>query len=281
MYEVKSLLSFGRLILKESDIESFIIDSELILAKLLNTSRLDLLMNGVLKVQCSIFDQYKKLIYRRKNNEPIAQIIGYREFWKEKFYVNKSTLIPRPETECLIEEVLKVYNNKKNVLFGDFGAGTGCIGLSLMQELENSKCFLVEKSKNAMRMIFKNANHLNLNSIAVFQNISWNNFKLNRKKKFDFIVSNPPYISRCEKSDLMRDVSYFEPSSALFANDSGLKAYHEIILISKKYLKKNGYLFFEISENFEKIKVPNFLKIHKITNDLHGLKRVMILKKIM
>ena len=278
--KIKDLLSLGRLSLKESGIESFIIDSELILANLLNKSRVDLLMNGELEVESSIFDKYKELICRRERNEPITQIIGYREFWKEKFYVNKSTLIPRPETECLIEEVLKIYKDKKNLLFGDFGAGTGCIGLSIMQELEDSKCFLIEKSKNAMKMIFKNANNLNLNSRAVFQNMSWNNFKLSHRKKFDFIVSNPPYISRCEKSNLMRDVVYFEPSSALFANDDGLKAYHEVISISKKYLKTNGYLFFEIDKNFKRIKVPYFLKIHKVVKDLHGLERVMILKKI-
>lgn len=280
MFKIREFLNFGISFLKYRKIESFVIDAELILANLLGKSRIDILMNQNLIFDQKLFSKYRELIFRRSDSEPISQIIGYREFWKDRFYVNKSTLIPRPETECLIEEVLKIYGNSKNLLFGDFGSGTGCIGLSLLKELKNSRCFLIEKSTNASKIIKKNAKSLNLSKKCILKNISWNDFQLNRRKKFDFIVSNPPYIPKDDKKILMRDVVHFEPKSALFANDFGLKSYHEIISLSKKYLKKDGFLFFEVDKNFNKIRIPFFLQLHSVTNDLLGIERVMVLRKV-
>lgn len=274
---ITDLFRCGWRILKENRIEGYGLDTRLILQFVLNVD-----VNHIISHSNEIVDEKNEkkffdLIKKRQKHKPIAQIIGYKEFWKHKFFVNKSTLIPRPETELLIEEILKIFPNQKEKLyFADFGAGTGCIGLSLLNEYFNSKCLFVEKSQNAMSFVKKNARALKLSNHCVFQNTSWNNLKI--QKKFDFIVSNPPYISKSRKNELMIDVVKFEPSGALFANDYGLKAYHEILKCSKDFLKPHGYLFFEIDSNYLRICVPQYYKLINIVNDLANLPRVMILQ---
>ncbi len=274
---VKDCLKIGCDFLRNFSIETFKIDCEVILSFVLNVDRSYLLCHDDKILSNKIVKKFFELIKKRSSNQPIAQIIGTKEFWKNSFYINRSTLIPRPETELLIESVLSFFSNKEEKLFfADFGAGTGCIGASILNEYKNSRCVFIERNKNAAKMIKKNNKNLGLSSRSVLINRSWNDFHM--KKKLDFIVSNPPYISIQEKNSIMKDVVGFEPLPALFAKNHGLKCYHDIMRIAKDSLKKGGYLFFEIDKNYQSIKIPYYFELKKIEKDLLGLNRVMVLK---
>ena len=259
--------------LKKHNIESYKIDSEILLSFVLRREKEYLISHDDEILNDSHMKSFYALLKKRSSNQPIAQIIGKKEFWGCDFFVNRSTLIPRPESETLIEETLKLFPNKdERLIFADFGAGTGCLGISLLNEYKNSKCFFVEKSLNAMKMIKKNAK--NISQRAIFFHQSWHNIFI--KQKLDFIISNPPYISL--QTNLMDDVIKFEPHGALFAKNNGLKCYQDILQIASKFLKKNRYLIFEIDKNYEFIRVPINFQVIKIENDLLSLKRVMILR---
>ncbi len=274
---IKNTLLKAKKYLENYKIESYKIDSEILLAFVLKKEKEYLISHDSEILNFEQIEQFKKLIERRTKNQPIAQIIGKKEFFGHEFFVNRSTLIPRPESEILIEEILKLFPNRDDRLtFADFGSGTGCLGISLLKEYKNSKCFFVEKSLNAIRMTKKNAKNFDVSQRSIFFNHSWN--KIHIKKKLDFIISNPPYIS--PETSLMPDVEKFEPQGALFAKNNGLKCYHDILKIVQKFLKNNGYLIFEIDKNYEFIKIPTNFEIIKIQNDLLGLERSMILKYI-
>lgn len=274
---IKNILNIGKNFLKDYSIESYKIDADVLLSFVLKKGD-DYLISHDDEILSDLdINLFKKLLTRRISNEPIAHIIGKRDFWCDSFFVNKSTLIPRPETEVLIEEIIKFFQDRdEKLFFADFGAGTGCIGLSLLREYRNSKCFFVEKSFNAMKMIKKNARRLNFSDRSIFFNHSWAKFKI--RKKLDFIVSNPPYISLSDESGIMKDVIDFEPRGALFARDSGLKCYHDILKIAQKSLKPGGYLIFEVDKNCGFIKIPYYFDLVKIEKDLLGLDRVMVLR---
>jgi release factor glutamine methyltransferase len=272
---IKDILDYGKKYLKSKFIESYKIDCEILLSFLLKKEKEYLIAHDEEIVEEKNLSFFIELIEKRAKNQPIAQLIGKKEFFGYEFLVNRSTLIPRPESESLIEEIINLFcSREEKLIFADFGSGTGCLGISLLKEYKNTKCFFVEKSYNAMKMIKKNSKNLNVSSRSIFLNQSWSNIKI--KQKLDFIISNPPYIS--PDVDLMIDVGKFEPQGALFAKDNGLKCYHDILKIAPKFLKKNGYLIFEIDINYQFIKIPFNFKLIKIKNDLLGLKRVMILQ---
>ena len=143
------IIKFGSNLLKEKKIASFILDSEILLSKTLNKTRENILTNLDQKINTKNILAYKKYLLRRSNNEPIAYILGEKEFWSKKFYVNKGTLIPRPETELLVDKILKMYRDKKISIL-DIGTGSGCIIISLLSSLKNSKGIGIDISKNAI-----------------------------------------------------------------------------------------------------------------------------------
>ena len=272
---IKNTLFDGKKYLKERLIKSYRIDSEILLSFVLKKEKEYLISHDDKMLSDEQAKLFKILIEKRSKNQPIAQIVGKKEFFSHAFLVNRSTLIPRPESEVLIEEILKLFTDKnEELIFTDFGSGTGCLGISLLKEYKNAKCFFIEKSLNAMKMLKKNAKNLEVSHKSIFFNQSWHDIQI--KQKLDFIISNPPYIAL--KTDLMPDVAKFEPPGALFAKNNGLKSYHDILKIAPKFLKKNGYLIFEIDKNYELMKIPNNFQIIKIQNDLLELKRVMILR---
>lgn len=276
-FSIKNILFEGKKYLKDKKIESYRIDCEILLSFAIKKEKEYLISHDDELLSSEQIQLFKKLIEKRSKSQPIAQIIGKKEFFGYEFFLNRSTLIPRPESEILMEEILKLFINRdENLVFADFGSGSGCLGISLLKEYQNAKCFFVEKNLNAMKMIKKNAKKLNVSKRSIFFHQSWDKIKI--KKKLDFIISNPPYIPL--NTSLMLDVVKFEPKGALFAQDHGLKCYHDILKISKRFLKKNGYLVFEIDKNYKLIKIPSYFQIVKVQNDLLNLKRVLILKYI-
>lgn len=278
-FSIKTILSSAKLLLKTKEITSYNIDAELILAHTLNQNKNYLITHNDLILSSELLEKFIKLIEERINHKPIAQIIGYKYFWKNKFLVDESTLIPRPESEILIEEILKLFPHQDNhLMFADLGSGSGCLGLSLLEEYQNSIGYLIEQNLDASNMIINNTQILNLESRAKIYNMSWNDFQ--PLQKLDFIISNPPYINPILKPNIMKDVLDYEPHYALFAEDSGLACYHEIITLASNLLKKNGYLIFEIDENWKGIQYSKHFIQSKMQRDLLGLPRCLVLQKI-
>ena len=261
------IIKFGSNLLKEKKISSFILDSEILLSKTLNKTREDILTNLDQKINTKNILAYKKYLLRRSNNEPIAYILGEKEFWSKKFYVNKGTLIPRPETELLVDKILKLYRDKKISIL-DIGTGSGCIIISLLSSLKNSKGIGVDISKNAILIAEKNALKYKLSKRVKFINKSFNNIF---SKKFDLIVSNPPYIDSKDMKNLSDDIKRYEPRIALDGGNDGLDLIKKVIYKSKSILKIKGMLALEIGneqiKKVSKILIDNNFKIEHIIKD--------------
>ena len=235
-------IKVGSDLLKKQKIPSHILDAELLLSKTLNKSREEILINLDKTIHFEKLSIYKKYLTRRSRNEPMAYILGEKEFWSKKFEVNRDTLIPRPETELLIEHLYKIYINKKLSIL-DIGTGSGCIILSLLSSLKKSKGTGVDISKKAILMAKKNANRHNLNNRVNFLHKSFDNIF---HQKFDLIVSNPPYIQSKDIKNLSDDIKKFEPIMALDGGNDGLDLIKKVIYKSKQILKIKGMLALEI-----------------------------------
>ena len=270
-------LNFGNKILKTSNIKSYRLDSEIILSKVINKPREYLLTNLRNNIDQKNFNNFLGFLKRRKKNEPIAYIFGEKEFWKNSFLVNKHVLIPRPETELIIEEVLKLTEKNSSKRFLDVGTGSGCLALSLIKERPQSYFTAIDISKNAINIAKINAKMHHLENKIKFVNIDIDKFKDN---KYDFIVSNPPYINEINLKRLDKNVVCYEPLQALRAGKDGLNTIKKLIFKSKKLLRKNGKLIFEIGEKQKYMITDLLLKnrfyINKIRNDLKCYPRVII-----
>ena len=264
------ILKKGENLLKKSRIKNPNLDVELILSKVLNK-----------KLDRKNFKKYKNLIFRRKKNEPIAHIFQNKEFWKYNFIVNGNVLIPRPETEIIVEEVLKLTSYNSSKFFLDVGTGSGCLILSIIKERPKSHGTAIDISKKAINTAINNAKMHHLENKIKFININIDKF---RNNKYDFIVSNPPYINVINFKRLESNVKQFEPTVALKAGLDGLEIIKKLIFKSRKLLKLNGKLIFEIGEDQEN-KVKNLLMknkfyINKVCRDLRSIPRVIISTKL-
>ena len=261
------LINFGASELRRKKIGTSILDSELLLSKILNKNREEILINLEQKICQKYLLKYKQLIQRRSQCEPIAYIVKEKEFWSKNFLVSSDTLIPRPETELIVEKLTKIFEEKKISIL-DIGTGTGCILISLLSELKNSKGIGIDISKKALRIAEKNSEqHGMKNKIKFFHKSLDSKFY----QKFDLIVSNPPYIKKCEIKHLKEDVRKFEPRIALDGGNDGLDLIKKVIYKSKYILKIKGLLALEIgNEQFNKVskilKKNNF-KIEHIVKD--------------
>ena len=274
-------LNIGSSLLKEYGIKSYILDSELLLANTLKLPREKLLIKLDKNLGKKSYSEYKKSLYRRKKKEPIAYILKKKEFWNYNFFVNNNVLIPRPETEIIVEEILKrtSFNSSKSIL--DVGTGSGCIIISVIKNRPNCKGTALDISKNALKIAKYNAKIHHLHNKINFINIDIDKFNHN---KYDFVISNPPYISVINFKRLEDDIRCFEPKLALQAGTDGFKEINKLILKSSKLLKKNGHLIFEIGEK-QKEKTTDLLKkngfyINKICADIRFNPRVIISTKL-
>ena len=274
-------LIYADKLLKSNNIKNPSLDSELLLSKVLNIPREQILINLDRKIEKKNFYNFKKLILRRKNNEPIAYILNNKEFWKFNFKVTKEVLIPRPDSELIVNEILKLISLDASKHILDVGTGSGCILLSLIKE--RSKCHgtAIDISKKALKVAKLNAKMHHLENKIKFVNIDIDKFKLN---KYDFIVSNPPYINKIDLKRLDNDIKLYEPLEALEAGIDGLSEVIKLIKQSNNLLKKNGKLVFEIGKN-QVDKVTSLLKknnfyINKVCKDIQSFPRVIISTKL-
>ena len=264
---VLEVINIGAKNLRQNKIESSKLDSELLLAKVLKKKREEILINLEQKICSKHIYIYKDLIFRRSLNEPLAYIMGEKEFWSKNFSVSKDTLIPRPETELMVEKLIRIFKEKKISIL-DIGTGSGCILISLLSELKTSKGKGIDISKKALLIAKKNAERLGVLNKLRFLNKSINT-KFNQK--FDLIVSNPPYIKSNDIRNLKEDIKRFEPRIALDGGNDGLDLIKKVIYKSRYILKVKGMLALEIgNEQFKKVSKilkKNSFKIEHIIKD--------------
>ena len=262
-------INVGSTFLKEKKIQSHILDSEILLSKTLNSSREQILVNLSQKLSEKNILVFQKLLNRRAKSEPIAYILEQKEFWSEKFYVNKNTLIPRPETELLVDELIKIFKNRKLSIL-DIGTGSGCIIISLLCSLKQAYGIGIDRSRNAIFVAKKNEKKFKLgNRLKII------NKPLERifNQKFDLVVSNPPYIQQKDIKNLSEDIRRHEPLLALNGGNDGLDLIKKVIYKSKSILKVNGTLAIEIgNEQFKKVSKILFGNNFRVKNVIKDYK---------
>ncbi|WP_075483166.1 peptide chain release factor N(5)-glutamine methyltransferase [Candidatus Pelagibacter communis] len=258
---------------------SYKIDSEILLSKTLNISREEMLLNLNKKIDQESQIRYLNFIEQRVKRVPVAYITKDKEFWKNKFAIDKNVLVPRPDTEILVDEILKLLKKNDSKCLLDIGVGSGCISISILKERKLCKFIAIDTSGNALKVAKFNAKLHQLSNRIKFFKRGVDNFYYG---KYDLVVSNPPYISK-HKIKYLGDVIH-EPKIALDGGCDGLETIKKVISRSKYLLKNNGKLVLEIGFN-QKYKVIEFLKkknflINRIIKDYGNNVRCIISTKI-
>ena len=278
---IQLAITEGAKILKDKFVKNPFLDSELLMSKVVKKDKKYLLLNHDQEVKIEDLKYFKKLIEKRANGQPIAYLINKKFFWKSEFYVTNGTLIPRPDTEVLVEQVLKLYKYKDRVNILEIGIGSGCILLSILKEKVNSYGTGIDISKNCLNISKINAKYLNVEARLKLFKTNVDKFNLG---KYDLIISNPPYIKKHSLKYLERDVVGFEPHQALDGGIDGLSEIRKVIKKSSELIKKNGKFVLEIGFD-QKNKVINILKkegfyINNILRDLANNYRCIVSTKI-
>ena len=278
---IETILNEGINILQKNKIANPQLDSEILLSNSIKRDKKHIILNPKEILNLEQLGKFKSLIERRKKGEPIAYLINKKEFWKDEFFVNKDVLIPRPDSELIIEQVLKIYSKEAQLQVLDIGTGSGCILLSILKERPNFYGTGIDISKKSINVSKFNTKQLNLMNRVKFFHSSVDNFKIG---KYDLIVSNPPYIELLNLKYLEKDVFNFEPKLALSGGFDGFSKIRKVINKASILIKKNGKFILEIGFN-QKNKVIKILKeegfyVNKAIKDYGNNDRCIISTKI-
>ena len=292
METIKSHLIKKTKLLKNNLIDLPKLEARLLLAKALNKDLNWTYVNLEKKIPKKKICKYEILIKKKLKKFPTAYLLGNKEFYSMNFKVNDNTLIPRPETEIIIEEIKKKFQNKKNLLVLDLGTGSGCILLSILKEFKNATGIGIDKYSETVKVARINSKTNNLSKRSKFFKLDWSQkdffkqvIKINKafsgNKKFDLVVSNPPYLLKNEINTLMSKVLY-EPKESLYDNKDGLSFYKIVLPKINSLVSENSYIYLEINpknkKNIEKIcKINNLRNSHYI-KDLSGKYRFVLIK---
>ena len=274
---IDQLLKESVIQLKHSGIDNPVREVRLMLAAILNTTHEQILFNPPHILTSEQMNQLEDWVCRRCKREPLAKIIGKKEFWGRDFFVTKDTLDPRPDTETLIDVILNLASNDKPLRVLDLGTGSGCLILTLLAERPSWTGVGGDFSLAALAVAQKNAENLNLSKRVSFVRSDW--FQ-DVEGVFDVIISNPPYIAR---NEVLSDETLYDPENALFADDGGLAGYRKILESASRFLTPSGFVVFEIgyrqaaavteiAQSFEFY----LLSFHQ---DLAGRDRCLVFKK--
>ena len=279
--KIYSAIKGGIEILKSNYISSAHLDSEILMATAINKDRRYIILNSDKKLSPKDLINFNKLIKHRSLRKPVAYLTNKKFFWKSEFFVTKDTLIPRPDTELLIECLLNFSRTKNKLSILDIGIGSGCILLSVLKEKKNFYGTGIDISKKALNICKFNA--INLNVINRLKLYKTNVDKFNIGK-YDLIVSNPPYIKKNKIKYLDKDVAYYEPLLALDGGLDGLSEIRKVISKASELIKKNGKFILEIGFDQGNI-VINLLKrkgfyINSIKKDFANNDRCIVCTKI-
>ncbi|MBA3038049.1 MAG: peptide chain release factor N(5)-glutamine methyltransferase [Desulfobacterium sp.] len=272
---------------KTNEIDSPRSTAEIILAHALGLKRIDLYLRHDQPLNIKERNHFKSLIKRRINNEPVAYIVGNKEFWSIELTVSKDVLIPRPETECLVEEAFLAFardkdSASKKIL--DLGTGSGAIVFALATHASDNHYFASDISSKALAVALKNAKHLGLDKKINFVCGSWFLPIKEKNNLFDIIISNPPYIRRCDIKTLQPEINRFEPITALDGGEDGLGCIKHIVKYAHKFLNNSGELLLEIGYDQKKavdeiIKETGKYELAYFRKDYSGFDRVVCAKK--
>ena len=253
---IQLAINDGTNILKNKKIKTAKLDTEILMAKAIKKDREYIILNNNIDLEDRNLKYFNYLIKERATYKPIAYLINKKSFWNNEFFVNKNTLIPRPDTEILVEQVLKLTKQKNMINILDIGVGSGCILLSILKERKNFYGTGIDISKNALDICKINAKRLKVDGRTKFYKTDIDKFM---EGNYDLIISNPPYIKRYNLKYLESDVIKFEPILALDGGVDGLSEIRKVIKKSSELIKKNGKFFLEIGFN-QKNKVVKLLK---------------------
>ncbi len=273
------LINIGSERLKKKSIPSHCLDSEIILSRILNKSREEILINLNQRITNNKALKFLDYINRRCGSEPLAYMFNEKEFWSTSFEVDRNTLIPRPETELMIETLVRM-NKEKKIFILDIGTGSGCIIISLLKELIHSKGVALDISGKALKIAKKNAKRNKIHNLKFIKK----SFEALYNKKFDLIVSNPPYIKSADIKNLNDDIKLFEPKIALDGGNDGLDVIKKLIYKAREILKINGVLALEIgNEQYRKVSKILFKNYYRIEHNIKDYKentRIIIARLI-
>jgi len=278
---IKNILAKASKQLDDLNIKNANLDCEVLLSNTINKNRDYIILNQKKKLNNKYIALFNNLIERRKKGEPVAYLTNKKEFWKETFYVDKNVLIPRPDTEHIVEELLKLTNKQSKLSVLDIGTGSGCILLSILKERKNFSGVGIDISKKSINISKYNAKRLKLCNRSKFYISDVDNFLIG---KYDVVVSNPPYIRNLTLKYLDRDVIDFEPKQALDGGIFGFSEIDKTINKTSALIKNNGIFILEIGSN-QKNKVVNMLKnknfyIKKVLKDYGNNDRCIVSIKI-
>jgi len=278
---INSAIIQGAKVLKENLIKNPYLDSEILMAKAIQEDRKYILLNSKRDIGIKDLNTFQKLIEKRSIGKPIAYLTNKKFFWNSEFIVSNNTLIPRPDTELVIEKVLDITAYKKKLNILEIGVGSGCILLSILKERKSFYGTGIDISKSSLNISKLNAIKLKVSSKIKLYKSNVDKFSLG---KYDLIVSNPPYIKHFDLKYLEKDVAKFEPKLALNGGLDGLSAIRKVIKKSSELIKKNGKFVLEIGFD-QKKKVICLLKkkgfyINSINKDLGKNDRCIVCTKI-
>ena len=278
---VQTVLNQASKILYNSSSTSPKLDSEILLSEVIKKNIQYLILNSNEELKKENIKTFDYLVKRRKKGEPIAYLINKKEFWKQNFYINQNVLIPRPDTETLVEETLKLFNVNSKLNMLDIGTGSGCILLSILKERRNFFGTGIDISKKAINVARFNAKMHQLSNRVKFYNSDVDKFLIG---KYDLVVSNPPYIKQQDLKYLEVDVKKFEPKLALDGGKDGFSKITKVISKTSMLLKRNGRFILEIGFG-QKKKILSILKqnnffINKVVKDYGKNDRCVISTKI-
>jgi release factor glutamine methyltransferase len=278
---IQSTVKEGVNILKNNGIQTAQLDAEILIAKVLGVKREYIVLNNHKNLDDNNLDYFRKLIRERAKRKPIAYLLNKKSFWDSEFYVDENTLIPRPDTEVMVEEILRLTKYKNKIKILDIGVGSGCILLTILKERKNFYGTGIDISKKSLLISKLNAKNLNVEERTKFYNSDIDKF---HKGKYDLIVSNPPYIKSCDLKYLESDVINFEPKLALDGGLDGLSEIRKVINKSSELIKKNGKFILEIGFD-QKSKLIKLLNkkgfyINSILKDLAKKDRCIVSTKI-
>lgn len=281
MVTVEEVFLSGIQKLNAAQVENPNLDAKIIFKHILSVNNEQFELCKKNEISSKITKSYFELIDRRIKREPIAYITNKQSFWNDEFKVTKDTLIPRPETELILESVISYFPDKKiDLNIADLGTGSGCIIISLLQEYINASGIGIDISKEAIKIANENKKLLKNHERLKLLDEDYAEYNLNG---FDIIVSNPPYISQ-DSLDIQKDVYDYEPHLALFSKNNGIEAYNKIISNLASRIDKNFFLFLEIGLG-QASEVTKLLKNNGFTEiltkvDLANIPRCVIAKKI-
>jgi release factor glutamine methyltransferase len=278
---LKELLSYAAGHLKEAGIDNPLLDARLLLQHTLNLSTEEFITHTK-PINKALQQKFKTLITRRQKHEPIAYILSTKQFYGLEFYITLNTLIPRNDSEILIDAVIENYKKNQPLKILDLGTGSGCLILTLLKHFTQAQAVAVDISKKALQIAIKNAHIHNLQDKIAFIHSNWFS-DIDKEQIFDLIISNPPYIGENEKNHVNQE-TFFEPALALFAGNNGLACYEKIAKIAQRHLTAQGNIYLEIGfrqrKQVENIFIKNGFQCQNIYKDFSGHERCIQLNLI-